>query len=531
MKLRKIIILNVLIIIVGFVVAVAGSIYWKENEVRKGEIKRKEMYDKILDAASISPTKLTVNFTKPISTGSPLIFGGVHNPSLEQQDAWNKLQEVGITMMRKDFAINWMVSNTTVEAYKNNVNNIQDIKNWNRLEMEKIKLKFTEAKKRGMKTIGIVDYTPSWLSYDNTVFGVPMDWEVFEDLVGKMYSFYRSELDYVEIWNEPDHKNFLTLGNSNMSREEAYEKIFYYATKAIREVDQKANDGKIILIGGPVNSVPHDTLLLETILANKKTRDMINFISYHNYGTEEPSWNDFKNLLKQYGMENYPIFITEWNYDWSETTDNPSKTSSPAILYTGNKFVSFLKMGVKGANYYSLLPINKSGNEKPVAYLGFYRWENGQATLLPQARTWRILSKQMGLGKGESKIFDVKQESSTEKPTLVEVVKGLLGSETFNTIGFRNVDGQYGLAIVNDKASAQLAEVNLENTSFKRFVKVQVYYASAGNEAKASVYEGELIAKNGKLNFAFYIPQESVVGMIFTEEKEWYDILHLPAIN
>lgn len=109
MSWKILLILNLLILIVGFFGAVYVSNYLKEQEVKRDEQRRKDLYEKILDAASISPTKLTVNFTKPISTGSPLIFGGAHTPPLDQIDAWNKIVDAGVTMIRRDFFMEYIL--------------------------------------------------------------------------------------------------------------------------------------------------------------------------------------------------------------------------------------------------------------------------------------------------------------------------------------------------------------------------------------------------------------------------------------
>lgn len=532
MKLRNIIILNVLIIIVGFVVAVAGSYYWEEREVMQDEKRRIESYHKILDAASVSPIRLTVNFNKPISVGSPLIFGGAHAPLLSHVDAWNKIGEAGVTIIRRDFFMEQILpTNITLEDYKNNKNNIQDPSNWNQDMINNLRNRYRQAHNRGIKTMGIVDYAPSWLTYSGTPYGYPKDFDVYEDLVKKLYTIFRDDLDYLEIWNEPTFSHFNDITNSNKTMEQNYIDLAKHTIRAVRDVDVKKNDGKIIPLGGLVADNPkYAGGMLEKILREPDIIKNLSFISYHSYGYEEPSNTLYREILKKNGFPNMPLFLTEWNYSSSEQIEDPHKIGNEAITYTANQLLNFIKEGLAGANYYMLEPVGFNSPEIGIKYMGFYRWENGQATLLPQARTWRILSNQMGLGKGESKIYEVVQESGTEKDAnLAGVLNDWLEPETFNTIGFRNVDGQYGVAIVNDKSSAQLAEVNLEKTTFKRFVKVQVYYASSGNEAKVPVYEGELIAKNGEINFAFYIPQESVVGMIFTAEKEWYDILRLPT--
>ena len=167
----------------------------------------------------------------------------------------------------------------------------------------------------------------------------------------------------------------------------------------------------------------------------------------------------------------------------------------------------------------------------------FYKWDGAKAELLPLAKTWRILSKDMGLGKGTSKIYNASFDVGSKKedvildlkpPTISNFSPVISPQQSdLNMIGFRNVDGQYGAAIVNASPEARMVEVDLNNTGIKNYAKVQVYYATAGNDAKVPVYAGLMKVKDGTIKFPFYIPEESVVGMTFAEDKEWFDELHL----
>lgn len=528
----KLILLNIILLIIGFAGVVWGTDYMRERQVIEDEKRRLDLYSKILDGASTGPSRMTIDYSKQISTGSPLIFGGSHMPYRLHLDAWDKIQEVGVTSVRADLGMNRAILGITLEDYKNNVNDIQNTDKWNNSNIIDIKNRFSEAKKRGLKVIGIMSYTPPWLAYDNTEFGVPSDWEVYEDLIKKTYIIYRNYIDYIEIWNEPNYVRFLNLKNSGMSREEAYSKIFYHATKAIREADIELNDGKKIPIGGPVGYEPKDTSLLEAILRNIDTRDVINFVSYHNYEhLPEPSWVYYKETMKKYDKNNLPIYITEWNASLVEKDKAKYFTTDSAINFTSIKFLEYLKMGIKIANYHSLDPLNENSLNAGNENIGFYYWSNNHAKLLPQARAWRILSKQMKLGKGESRIFEAQLESRSKNQELREGESALMGlvnqvlePEKTNSIGFKNIDGEYGVALVNSSDQSFVLDTTLEKTSLKSFTKVRVYYASAGNDAKTPVYEGELKAdKNGTIRFPFYIPRETVVGMVFVEDKAWYE--------
>jgi len=500
----KIILVIVAIFLAGAVVIVTGKIAYTQRleEVKKEELKRQELYSHILEGASTSPTNVSVDYLKPTSKGSPLIFGGAQPPNSDQVKVWDMFSDVGVTSVRLDLAINYMIRNTTLEEYKANHDHIQDITKWNNFDLSRIKDQLAEAKKRGIKTIGIMDYVPPWLSHDGTDFGVPKDWEIYEDVVKKIYRYHRDNLDFVELWNEANHSHFLTVDNSGMTKKEAYEQIYYHAAKAIREVDKEINDGKVVPLGGPVDPSPNDPSLLEPILENDETRNWIDFISFHDYNSKDSSWDKYTSLLEKYKLSNLPIFITEWNYDGQNEIDKPSKTSTEAISYTANKLFEYLRKGISGANYYSLLPM-KSGQ-----YLSFYKQNNNSVEPLPQAKTWRILSKDLALGKGESSIY-----------TTTSSIRDL------NVIGFTNVNKEQGIAVVNPSSSARVVNIHFSNLSLKNFAKVQVYYASATEDATKPVYEGTVVVKNGSADFVYYLPEQAIIGLKLVQEKDWFNLL------
>ncbi|CAN5191072.1 hypothetical protein BH09PAT2_BH09PAT2_01490 [soil metagenome] len=514
-NLIKFIVIAVFFFIAGIFISAYASYSAKENEVKAGEKKREALYSNILDGANTGPTELTVNYNSPIAAGSPLIFGGSHNPLVEHQDAWNQIQDIGITSIRKDLFTEKAIPNTTIEDYKNNKNGVADVKNWNQTELNAIKDIFINAHKRNMKTIGILAYTPGWLTYTNTGNGVPKDWEVFADIAKKSYEIHRDNLDYLEIWNEPTFDYFFNLTGSNMSREEAYKMMFKSAVKAIREVDREKNDGKRIKIGGPVAHRPFDTSLLEAILKDPDLAKELDFISYHNYDAEhlkEPSDIHFRALLEQYHLEKLPIFITEWNHMPNDSKPDPLNTGIDAILYTGNKFIGFLKMGLTGANYHVLEPLNKKRQNGGVGYYGFYEWQDDKAILVPQARTWRLFSNKMGLGKGGSQVYG----------TTVE-------TDDMNSVAFKNSDGQYGVTVVNSSPTSQMIELNLGNTGIGNYAQLQIFDASENNEAMDPVYAGLMKAQeDGKFTFRYPIPAKTIIGITLKEEKEWFDNLPLP---
>jgi len=519
----KIVVITVFFLIIGTFIAAYISYLLKEQQVKADAQRLQELLPNILEGAKTGPTKITIDFSSNSISGSPLIFGGSHSPKAEDTDAWNQIEEVGITSIRKDLFPDKVVPQTNIHNYKNNVNGVADPKNWNEVEINKVKDAFINAQNRNMKTIGILAYTPKWLTHNGKDNGVPQDWEVFEDIAKKIYRIHRDNIDYMEIWNEPDWQVFLDIQNSGMTREEVYENMFYYGAKAIREVDKEINDGKIVPIGGPTASDTEQGELLESIIISPRSKQYLDFVSYHNYELKEgrsfpePSWNNYKEVLNENNIDR-PIFITEWNYTADSTKPTEENTGPKGILFTANKFVDYFKMGLTGANYHVIEPLWSSKGNGGEGYFGFYKWSNNKAELVPQARSWRILSRQMDLGTGTSKIFNVDgiDENNIE----------------LNSIGFVNNKGQIGAVFVNETTNAQPIQITLNNTNIGSYANVQIYKASIDEEAKKPIYEGLMkIDKNNRISFKYYIPEESVIGIKMTGEREWYEKIPLPFDN
>lgn len=505
-------ILTVSIILVALVGAGSVSSYQRELELQKEEVRSQASYNQILEGAKTKPFGVTVAYHNPITTASPLLFGGAHTPLESHQDAWDKIDEVGVTMIRRDFFMEQILpTNITLEDYKNNKDGVQDPKKWNQEMINAAKNRYTEAHKRGMKTMGIVNYAPAWLTYSQTPFGMPKDWEVYEDIVKKLYTMYRDDLDYLEIWNEPSYSRFMDVKNTDKSMEEIYVEIAKHTIKAVREVDDEKNDGKRVALGGLVADNPvYAGSMLEAILKESAVTDELAFISYHTYGHDEPSSTKYRNILKEHGLGDIPMFVTEWNFSSDEKVQQPEKIADKAITYTANQFLTYIDQNIAGANYYMLEPIDYDTPGIGKKYMGFYKWQDNKAILLPHAKTWRLFSVKMGMGDGESKIYNV----TKEKPEI-------------KTVAFTNSKGQHGILFVNDTVSAQMNTVTLSDIGIKRYARIQMYNASSENDATKPVYDGRMKIENDSLRLNVYIPAEGVAGVLISKEKEWYDFLNI----
>jgi len=462
-------------------------------------------------ATSTGPEQVTVDFSKQISTGSPLIFGGAHMPNLEHQDAWNKIEDVGVTIIRRDIFIeNELPQGITLQDYKNNVNDIQNPDNWNQDSINFTNSVYKNAKDRGIKIMAIMSYAPAWLTYSGNSHGVPKDWNVFEDIVKKSYKLHASYIDYIEIWNEPTLPQFLDTTGSSLSSQEAYDQIYYHAYKAIREAENELNESKSP-IGASVGHDPIDTSHLELIFKNPLTEDSLDFVSYHNYeAVPEPSWDDYKKILKEYKKENIPLYLTEWNYSGGKEENVYYRSGTGAITYTADKFVEYLRMGLKMSNYYALVDVNRPKYENDDPSYGFYKWENGIAELLPQAKTWRLLSRTLRLGEGNSRIFDAKVEN-----------------DEINSVGFINSNKDTGIILVNKSDSDTYVTVNIKNiNSDNKGVPFYVYIASDkynGSEIVDRFYLPK--NKDNVYQVTILVPAQSAEALFVPQDYDWKDTI------
>lgn len=506
MKFTKLIIATIPVVAIFIMTAAIIGYYFEDQKVQADEKRRMESYGQILEGVSSHPIDYVYNLATPVADGSYLVFGGSQNPKPYHQDAWDKIKDIHMTSIRTDFSLeNMLPKNITLEDYKNNVDGIQDPEKWEKSFVKYRYDIFKSAKDRGLKTFGIVAYAPPWLTYSGNEYGVPKDWDVYEDVVKKSYRLYRDQLDFLELWNEPTYTRFLDPTGSPYTREEAYHQIFLHAAKAVREVDNEKNDGKQIPLGAQIAHTPTHIAVLDTILQDEAVRSQINFISYHNYEhVPEPSDTAIKEVMQKHGV-NYPIYVNEWNIDPSEDKPDPRKNTDAAILYTSSKLLDYLIMGVAGANYYSVHPYNDTMNGLKEGTLGFYRWQNDRAELLPQAKSWTLLSKQMGLGTGSSKIFVPEKKYMNLK-----------------SIAFTNSLGQDGIIVVNTDTTGHMVDFHLQNFDKGKYMQAKVYFASGKNDAKSPVNESLLKSKDQSLRFVYFVPAGTVMGVVFTEDKKWF---------
>jgi hypothetical protein len=349
-----------------------------------------------------------------------------------------------------------------------------------------------------MTTMAIMAYSPPWLNSCNCRYGVPTDFDVYRDIVKKVYINHRNLIDYIEIWNEPTWPVFLDVTGSSLTREQAYVQIFKTAASAIREADAEINDGKRAVIGGLTASSPEEFPMLQAMINDAEVVSNLDFISYHDYhqNVAYPSWTGYKNILATAGLSHIPVYMTEWNYLYDDLRATSFNGGAESIPFTGRKFTEYLRMGLKIAQYHSLIEVNTSRANNGAGTYGFYRWDSNtsSATLLEQSKTWRLLSKSMGLGAGESKIY-----SATTSATLP-------------AIGFENKDGKKGMVFVNEGTTQKQFTVIAKNTGG---INVSSLYQASSTSDGGIVIDTPVPTFNGaEYSWQITVPKLSVTALL-----------------
>jgi len=453
----------------------------------------------VYDIGAAEP--LGIDYSRNIALGSPLVFGGSSTPVLGHVDSWNLLKDTGVTMMRNDFHMqNNLPTNITLNDYINNVNDVQNPNTWNQSNINYTGGTFRYSKDRGMKVIGIVDYSPAWLTHSNTTIGVPRNWDVFEDIVKKNYRLYRPYMDMIEIWNEPDINWFLNLSGSGLTRKEAYLQIFQHAVTAIKSVDAEIADGREIPILAPAAASPKNIDIIDHLLSNPIS-EHVDGVSVHSYDTEEPSWRYYLDVMKKYGKGNLPIYITEWNKTSQYIRNSAYVSGVEAIPFTGKKLLQFMKSGIAGANYFSTTRFDPNSSNMYVNSFGFFTWSNYVSTLLPHGKTWQLLSKSLALGAGTSTVHRVFQPAKIE------------------AMGFTNAGSEPGVAMVNSTSEDLNVRVSMQNLKIPKSSVGKVYVASGINDAKVPYCTEDTSVDVSNPSFFVTVPAKSVVGVVFTKPK------------
>ena len=444
---------------------------------------------------------VTVNTANVIDICGHLLFGGCHNPSYTHSQTMLPLfVDAGMNTVRSDFWFEEIVPKlSSVEDYYNNVNDCQNPDKWDYTKVELTVL----AKKAGMKTMMIISYCPTWLSYNGLSSGVPKDMTVYTDILRKVYSRYHQYIDYVEFYNEPGY--FFSIENSPYtSVGQALVDMYIPCYEVVQSISPGKPMGGLSVVthsdGGVGGSTNRDFFGDPRI-----TKDNFNFYSHHVYSdygieTSKESVKRVKNELSKFGFGHLPVWFTEWSMSINNRADSIYYTGTKSHTFVGKSLVNWMNEGLTGAHHWNYMRAvaiggNEAGENSDAH--GMYVWNatNKTGYLLPKAFVFKLMSKTLGLGKATNKVLYL--ENSVE--TLLKI-----GAYT-------NSEGITSVIAVNDADSP--VQISLKMLGLSGIASVEQYTVTFTQKGETPVRPA--FSQTSNLEMTIDIPASSVVGLKF----------------
>jgi hypothetical protein len=435
---------------------------------------------------------LTVDFSISTGIGHAFVFGEQGAPSDANSVA--SVIKQGFVFKRANLMVNNIVPPSTIDDYRNNVNNIQDPNTW---WISTVSTGLNAYGNAGSKVLIGYSYIPSWLSWNpNNQRGVPKDWAIYEDIISKIATYMkaRSFIVGVEVWNEPTGDFLDITGSPYTTRLAAYKDIYYHTAKAIRSVD--AN----IPIGGPTagDSKQWCRDWADSLLSDSRIAANVNFLTYHLYdwgkstdATDIPLW---KAVGAKHGKPNIPVYLDEWNYSYGVSGQpfSPMNNSAPeAISYWGRRLTDFYVNHLDGSTVFTMGVLPATGGMGGI---------NKDGTFTPKIRALYLMSKVLGLGKSDGAL---KQTTWTPSQNITNAGAAL------------NVNNQKVIWMTNDTADSSSVTMVVKGLSPNIQYAASVWEASnlntAQTERQSIIFTADAVG-TGSFNFA--VAAKSVTGFI-----------------
>ncbi|QJD87872.1 DUF7402 domain-containing protein [Cohnella herbarum] len=445
----------------------------------------------------------TIDFANDTVIGSPYVFGFNKNPMRMHADVmFPKLADIGMTRIRNTVYFDYILKDVcgSLEDWNNNTNDCQNPDNWNWDQFWWV----DQAKANHMKVSMIFAYAPSFLTYSGDYFGVPKDWEVYEDIVQKVYLRYKDDIDWVEILNEPDASWFINLEGSGYTRIAFIKDSYYHIAKAIREVDSD------VIMGGLSTFEPVTEEIHAVMDDPRITPDMLQYGSFHKYSPQagKTDIRIFKDAFASRASKgfdaNAPIMITEYN----TSAGNYEERGFTSGSWLGLQLSGLIKQGYYAADFYAAFPSYQpiygetDFSEGSVSNFGMYKWDDASGTgdFLPLGYTFKLLSKSLGLGKGE---FQVKAATTN----------GL--DDAFGAV---NSEGKQVGFVVNESDEVKNIEVTFDNVELGHAeVTATAYMVSGWADGSAAVPVFTRV-EGGKVKVSLSLPSHAVAGVVLNLE-------------
>ena len=441
---------------------------------------------------------VSVNPQSIIDTCGNMVFGACQVPSYAHSKIiLPLLVDAGFNNVRSDMWLETILpQNITYDDYINNVNDVQNPDTWDYSNMELAVL----AKKAGMKVMMIISYCPAWLSCNGKTNGVPKDFNVYADIVRKVYLRYYKYIDWIEVYNEPGY--FFTIENSPyQSVGKALADIYMTCVNVVRKITPTMPMGGTSAVtwsdGGVGGTTNHDFFSDTRINKNN-----FNFYSHHVYGdygipTTQERVTRVKTELAKFGYGDLPVFFTEWSTSINNLADTVTYTGTQSHIFVGNCLINWMRDGITGAEHWNYLQAAHVGvTETGISAdaHGMYKWNTitKQGELLPKAYVFKLMSKTLGLGIGENKVIETTGDAIS-----------------LNIASFINANGIVSTVFVNEKTTDVVVNVNCILSGVTDIEKNVVTFSNKGETPETVSFT----SNNGITNCAVTIPAMSVTGL------------------
>jgi glycosyl hydrolase family 39 (putative alpha-L-iduronidase) len=436
---------------------------------------------------AVANATIDVDIRKVNLIGSPDVFGaGTHGISNINRYRQHRLS--GINNSRTDAWLQGVLPATTIEEYRSNAR-LRDPASWRWKELDS---RISALYESGFRIVLVVGYCPQWLSYSNTAFGVPRDWAIWQDIVGKVYSRYKDKIDVIEVWNEPTMPEFLVLDNSPYTdKKEAYLEIYKNTAQAVRNTA----GGARVKLGGPSLNEPKPEFddWVRLLLQDDDARKNLDFLSYHRYGqynVTDEFVAHFRRMAAPYGKPDIPVLITEWNFTARHNQDPMNNEATEAIPYVAYRLIQQLNAGLSAGQFYNMSDDIEKGDKRL-----HFRTMDAEGNLYPKMRSFVLLSNQLGLGQGSSLIADAPF------------------TEVATALGAVNAAGQPVAAAVNNGYSPAEASITFHGLAMTGDEEVEVFKASAMDDPILPAQTVKAPVRDGRLSLTVTIPPQSVIGL------------------
>lgn len=155
---------------------------------------------------------------------------------------------------------------------------------------------------RGVSVLAVLKDTPAWMGAIED----PPDERAWRDFVSMTAHRYQDQVEYWEIWNEPN-------GGFWSGSVGQYFSLLRAASEEIREADPS---NKILMGGVTHKAVMDGGAWLRSLISTPGFADVVDGYNWHIYGVVSEAAATFAQarlMLRQYGLPIKPVWITETN--------------------------------------------------------------------------------------------------------------------------------------------------------------------------------------------------------------------------